>query len=193
MHPMEAREEAIEILDTNLSQPRRRSPVVTAAAAVGLVVALLLGYSLLTGPSSPPLPGSEVPTFQLTAFDGTSMALGDRPGKVVVVNFFASWCPPCREEAGDLEASWQEYQGRGVQFYAIAYKDAASKAKAFVDEFDITFPSSADPGNRIARAYGVTGVPETFVIDSQGLLVHHFLGPVNSRELALALEKALAR
>ena len=183
----------MEIPDTNLPQPRRRSPMGTAAAAVGLVVALLLGYSLLTGPSSAPLPGGEVPSFQLTAFDGTAMALNGRPGQVVVVNFFASWCNPCREEAGDLEASWQEYRERDVQFYAIAYKDAASKARAFVDDFGITFPSSADTGNRIARAYGVTGVPETFVIDGQGLLVHHFLGPVTSGELAQVLEQALSR
>ncbi|HSJ54670.1 MAG TPA: TlpA disulfide reductase family protein [Anaerolineae bacterium] len=179
--------------EIDLPQPRRRSPVGTAAAAVGLVVVLLLGYSLVTGPSSAPLPGSEVPSFQLSAFDGSSMELNGQPGKVVVVNFFASWCNPCREEAGDLEAAWQQYRERDVQFYAIAYKDAASKARAFVDEFGITFPSSADPGNRIARSYGVTGVPETFVIDRQGLLVRHFLGPISSGELGLALDEALRR
>ncbi len=179
--------------ETYEPQPKRRSPVGMAALAVGLVVVLALGYSLLTGPTTPPLPGSAVPAFQLAAFDGSSMALGGQPGQVSVVNFFASWCTPCREEAGDLEASWQQYRDDDVQFYAIAYKDAASKAKAFVDEFGITFPSGADTGNRIARAYGVTGVPETFVIDRDGLLVHHFLGQISSGELALAVEEALER
>jgi cytochrome c biogenesis protein CcmG, thiol:disulfide interchange protein DsbE len=179
--------------DVDLPQPRRRSPMWTAAAAVGVVVMLLLAYSLLTGPTSPPLPGDEVPAFQLSSFDGSAMDLSSQPGKVVVLNFFASWCNPCREEAADLEASWQAYRQRDVQFYAIAYKDAASKAKQFVDEFGITFPSGADAGNRIAHGYGVTGVPETFVIDRQGLLVRHFLGPISSGELGLALEEALGR
>jgi len=179
--------------DTDLPKPRRRSPVGIAVAAVSLVVLLLLGYSLLKGPTAAPLPGSQVPAFQLSAFDGSSIGLDGQPGKVVVVNFFASWCNPCRQEAGALEASWQQYRERDVQFYAIAYKDAASKAKAFVDEFGITFPSSVDTGNRVARAYGVTGVPETFVIDRQGLLVRHFLGSVSSEELSLAVDEALAR
>lgn len=179
--------------ETDLPQTRRRSPMWTAAAAVGLVVLLLLAYSLITGPTRPPLPGDQVPAFRLVAFDGSSMDLSGQPGKVVVVNFYASWCNPCREEAADLEASWQQYRESDVQFYAIAYKDAASKARAFVDQFRITFPSGADAGNRIAHAYGVTGVPETFVIDRQGLLVRHFLGPITSGELGLTLEEALRR
>ena len=179
--------------DTDLPQARRRSPVWAAAAAVGLVVMLLLGYSLLTGPTAPPLPGDPVPPFQLTAFDGSAIDVSGQPGKVIVVNFFASWCDPCRQEAADLEASWQQYRERDVQFYAIAYKDAPSKAKTFIDEFGITFPSGADTGNRIAHAYGLTGVPETFVIDGAGLLVHHFLGPISTGELGLVVDEALAR
>jgi cytochrome c biogenesis protein CcmG/thiol:disulfide interchange protein DsbE len=178
---------------TEPPQPRRWSPVGIAALAVGLIVVALLGYSLLTGPTEPPLPGSPVPAFQLWAFDGSAMSLASQPGKVVVVNFFASWCDPCRAEARDLEASWQEYREQDVQFYAIAYKDAATKAKAFVDEYGITFPSSADSGNSIARSYGVTGVPETFVIDREGLLVRHFLGSISSAELGLAIDEALER
>lgn len=180
----------------DMNEPQRRGrqgSVWAAVAAVGLVVALLLGYSILTGPTNPLLPGGAVPAFALTAFDGTSMSLAGQRGQVLVVNFFASWCDPCREEARDLEDTWQEYRSRGVQFYGIAYKDAQSKAQAFLDEFDVTYPTALDPGNRTARAYGVTGVPETFVVDGEGRLVHHFLGPVSSGELALALNSALGR
>jgi cytochrome c biogenesis protein CcmG/thiol:disulfide interchange protein DsbE len=111
------------------------------------------------------------------------MSLAAQRGNVVVVNFFASWCNPCREEAADIEAAWREHQAQGVQFMGIAYKDADSKARAFLEEFGATYPGAVDPGNRTARAYGVTGVPETFVVDQQGQLVKHFIGPVTQAEL----------
>jgi cytochrome c biogenesis protein CcmG/thiol:disulfide interchange protein DsbE len=137
--------------------------------------------------------GNPVPSFQLTALDGSQIDLGTHQGNVVVINFFASWCDPCREEASDLEAAWQEYQGQGVQFIGIAYKDAESRAQAFLDEFGVTYPSAVEPGNRTARAYGLTGVPETFVVDGQGLLVHHYVGPVSQQQLSQVLDPLLGR
>jgi cytochrome c biogenesis protein CcmG/thiol:disulfide interchange protein DsbE len=150
-----------------------------------------LGYAVTGGPAQPPQIGSPVPDFQLVALDGTPFRLSDQLGKVVVVNFFASWCNPCWQEAPELRQAWDDYQDQGVQFIGIAYKDTASKAQAFLDEVQITYPNAADPANRIARAYGVTGVPETFVIDRQGRLVRHFLGPVSSAELGQEIERAL--
>ena len=79
-----------------------------------------------------------------------------------------------------------------MQFYGIAYKDAASRAREFLEEFDVSFPSGEDPGNRTARAYGVTGVPETFVVDAQGQLVKHFLGPITQEQLSAELDQLLA-
>lgn len=178
--------------DTHVPEPPRRPPIWMAAAVVGLVVVLLLAYSLLTGPTSPPLPESRVPTFDLPAFDGSIMGLAGPPGRVVVINFFASWCAPCREEAADLEQTWRQYQDRGVQFFGIAYKDADSRAQAFLDEFDVTYPSTVDRSNRAARDYGLTGVPETFVVDQQGLLVRHFLGPISQAQLAEEIERLLS-
>lgn len=172
---------------------RGLSPAWMAAGAIALLVALLLGYALIDRSSAPPEAGSPVPAFRLTALDGSEMDLGAQRGKVVVINIFASWCAPCREEAAALEQTWQAYQDQGVQFFGIAYKDADSKAQAFLDEFGVTYPSALDPSNRTPRTYGVTGVPETFVVDRQGLLVHHFLGAITQDQLSQEIDKALGR
>jgi cytochrome c biogenesis protein CcmG/thiol:disulfide interchange protein DsbE len=121
------------------------------------------------------------------------MALAAQRGNVVVVNFFASWCDPCRHEAAALEATWRAYQGQGVQFFGIAYKDVESAAKAFMNEFDVSYPTAIETGNRTSRLYGVTGVPETFVVDQKGNLVHHFVGAVTQAELAQVIIPLLSR
>lgn len=162
-----------------------------AAGVIALTVLVLLGNALVAGSSDPPQAGGPVPDFEYTALDGSPMNLADQRGRVVVINFFASWCDPCRQEAADLEQVWREYQDQGVQFFGIAYKDADSKAQAFLDEFDVSYPSTVDPSNRTARSYGLTGVPETFVIDQQGLLVRHFLGPISQSQLSQELDRLL--
>ena len=171
---------------------RSLSPAWLAAGAIALLVLGLLGYALFAQSTQPPTVGSPVPGFELKALDGTLMNPDTHRGQVTVVNFFASWCAPCRQEAAALEQTWRDYQDRGVQFYAIAYKDAASKAQAFQETFDVTYPYAVDPGNRTSRAYGVTGVPETFIINQDGLLVHHFVGPITQSELNQVLDKTLA-
>jgi cytochrome c biogenesis protein CcmG/thiol:disulfide interchange protein DsbE len=171
---------------------RRRSPAWIAVGAVALVVVALLGYGLTSTARAPKI-GEPVPDFDLTAFDGSPMKLSSHRGQVVVVNFFASWCDPCREEAPAIQQTWQAYQGSpDVQFFGIAYKDAASKARAFLDEFSATYPGTAEPGNQTARQYGVTGVPETYVIDQQGNLVRHYLGAITQAQLSRDIDELLA-
>jgi cytochrome c biogenesis protein CcmG/thiol:disulfide interchange protein DsbE len=169
-----------------------RSSAWIAAGIIGLVVLALLGYALMADPVEPPQIDSAVPDFQHTALDGSPMNLSDHRGEVVVLNFFASWCDPCQEEAAALEQTWRAYQGRGVQFLGIAYKDADSKAQAFLNRFGVSYPSTVDRSNRTARAYGVTGVPETFVIDQQGLLARHFLGSITQAQLSQEIDRLLA-
>jgi cytochrome c biogenesis protein CcmG/thiol:disulfide interchange protein DsbE len=183
----------METTDIPQSDQARRglSPAWIAAGVIALLVLGLLGYALIDQPTELPQAGSPVPDFELTAFDGSPMNLSSQLGNVVVVNYFASWCAPCKEEAADLERTWRKYQDEGVQFYGIAYKDAASKAQDFLNEFDVTYPSAIDRGNRTARSFGVTGVPETFVVDAQGNLVRHFIGAITEAELSQALDGAL--
>jgi len=169
-------------------ETRRRLPQGwVAAGLIGILVLALLVYGLTS--QAPLQVGSPAPEVGLTTLDGGSISLAGQRGKVVVINFFASWCPPCREEAADIQQTWRDYEQRGVQFYGIAYRNAASQAQAFLDEFGVTYPAAIDPGNRIAQAYGVTGVPETFVIDQQGLLVRHFPGTITREQLSQELEK----
>lgn len=178
-------------ISPNAGSGQRLSPAWVAAGVVAVLVFALLGYGLVAQPATPPEVGSPVPDFGLTAFDGSAMSLSSQQGKAVVINFFASWCAPCRQEAADLEQTWREYREREVQFYGIAYKDANSKAQAFLQEFDVTYPSAVDPAGRTARSYGVTGVPETFVIDRQGKLIRHIIGPITKAQLTQELDKAL--
>jgi cytochrome c biogenesis protein CcmG/thiol:disulfide interchange protein DsbE len=179
--------------DANQDEKRRGSSLVwLATAAIAILVVALLAYSLASRPGSAPQVGDLVPEFQLTSLDGRPMDLASQRGNVVVINVFASWCDPCRQEAADLEQVWRLYRDRGVQFYGIAYKDAESKAQAFLDEFGVSYPSTVEPGNRTARAYGLTGVPETFVVDQQGQLVRHFLGPITQAELIAEIDPMLS-
>ena len=167
------------------------SPAWLAAGAVALVILTLMGFGLLAQPSRMPVLGEPVPDFDLASLSQGPISLEAQTGQVVVVNFFASWCQPCRSEAPDLERTWHKYRDMNVQFFGIAYKDADSKAKAFLEEFGVTFPCAVEAGNKTARAYGVTGVPETFVINREGLLVSHFVGPVSEQALSQAIEGAL--
>jgi len=182
----------MEQTDSTSPEPKRKLPAgLLAAGVIALIVIVLLVVALAGEPVMPPQAGEPVPEFQLTAFDGSPMILSSQRGRVVVVNFFASWCSPCRQEAADLEQSWRDYRARGVQFYGIGYKDAAQNVKRFLAEFDVTYPATTEGNNSTARAYGVTGAPETFIIDGSGRLVRQILGPVSQAELAHELDQLL--
>lgn len=181
MNEVTAKPEKGESLSTG------RSVWIIAAVAIGFL--LILGYGLRARSGS--RIGDPAPDFTLSLFDGGELSLADRRGAVVVVNFWASWCPPCRDEAPALERVWQEYEDRGVLFVGVSYKDVDSKATAYIEEFDITYPNGPDPYGRIAVSYGITGVPETFLIDEYGRLVKHYVGPINESELRAVLEEIL--
>ena len=165
-----------------------------AYTIVGVAVVaflLLLSYGLLSGPGSAPLSEGPAPDFSLQLFDGGQLSLADLHDQVIIVNFWGSWCAPCQEEAPVLEKVWQEYQGQGVTFIGIAYKDTEDKARAFLDEFDITYPNALDPGNRVARSYRVQGVPETFFI-KDGEIASLYIGPLSEDQLVTRIERLLA-
>jgi len=134
------------------------------------------------------------PDFELPLLDGSgSLSLSALRGHVVVLNFWASWCRPCREEAPDLQATWDAYRDRGVRFLGVVERDAESAARAFVDEFGITYPSVFDPSGQLADDYGFLGLPTTYIVDPEGQVVYRFTGYLDGPALRGALEDVLRR
>jgi cytochrome c biogenesis protein CcmG/thiol:disulfide interchange protein DsbE len=137
--------------------------------------------------------GQPAPDFSITTFDGQQYRLSDLRGKVIVVNFWASWCKPCEQEAADLETAWRYYQpGGNVVFLGIDWTDTEKNGLAYLARFGITYPNGPDLGTRISQAYRITGVPETYIIDRQGNLAYAKLSPFLSLgEIKAAIDPLL--
>src|SRR5439155_21673971 len=136
--------------------------------------------------------GPTAPALVLKRLDGDgSVSLASLRGKAVVVNFWASWCGPCKDEAHRLEAAWQRFRSRGVVFLGVDAQDFSSDARTFVGRYGVTYPIVHDgPGSTLGH-WGVTGFPETFFVDRRGRLVAKVTGPVKDGELEQNLALAL--
>lgn len=158
------------------------------------VLLAIVGLALLRNQRGPVQIGKAAPDFSLTTFDGEQVDLASLKGKVVVMNFWASWCKPCEQEAADLEEAWRFYAPRGdVVFLGIDWTDTEPKAKAYLEKFDVTYPNGPDLGTRISQSYRTTGVPETFIIDQQGILRYVKLSPfLSTQEIYDAIDPLLA-
>ena len=159
----------------------------------GALLALLglLGWGLLRAQAGPRSQGP-APDFTLQTFDGPEITLRDLRSQVVVINFWASWCPPCREEAAYLEATWRKYRDQGVVFLGVDYVDTEPEALAYIEEFDITYPNGPDIGTLISQAFRIRGVPETYYVGKDGMIRGAKIGPVAPPELETQIESLLA-
>jgi cytochrome c biogenesis protein CcmG/thiol:disulfide interchange protein DsbE len=175
--------------------PRRSRWRTVALVLVPLAAfALLLAASLGRDPRALPseLVGDPAPTFTLPNLEGGgSVDLAELRGQVVVVNFWASWCLECRDEHPALDAAWDRYRERGVVFVGVLFEDTVADGLVFADEFETDWPLVEDSGSRTAIAYGVFGVPETFVIAPDGTVAAKRVGPVDYTWLTSEIEDAL--
>lgn len=149
---------------------------------LGLLV--LLGVGLVRAQQGTIQPGDKVPDFSLNLYSGyeyngqPTVKISDLRGKVVFINFWASWCKPCEQEAPTLEEAWRYYQPSGkVVFLGIDYVDTETPARAFLKKFDNTYPNGPDMGTAISQMFRIKGVPETYIIDTNGVLNYVKIGP----------------
>lgn len=154
--------------------------------AGGLAAALVLaaaGWGMLhpAGSPTPSLVGRPAPELVVSAFDGSTVRLSDLRGRPVVVNFWASWCAPCRVEDPALQEAARAHTGQ-VQFLGVAYKDSEATARAYAAATHHPYPLGSPRGG-IPSALGVTAPPETYFIDARGIVAARFLGPLDGQAL----------
>jgi cytochrome c biogenesis protein CcmG/thiol:disulfide interchange protein DsbE len=173
-------------------------PVRWVVTVVGLVVLLpvvvILGSRLGKDATSvrSVLVGRPAPEFDLPRLDGGRVRSADLAGKPYVVNFWASWCVPCREEHARLDAFYRQWKPRGVELVGLIYNDSDSNARAFQQELGGDWPLAQDAGLRTALDYGVRGPPETFVVDGGGVVVLKFTGAVRPGSLQRVMTDLMA-
>ncbi len=166
-----------------VSKPRRLPVWVVVIAFLALAGFMaLIGWGLSRSMRGSILIGDPVPEFSMTTFDGQSFRTSDYTGKVIVVNFWASWCKPCEAEARELEEAFQYYRSSGadVLFLGMAYVDTEPKSLEYLKKFGITYPNGPDLRTQVSQLFRVSGVPETFIIDRDGKLAYFKKGPFSS-------------
>ena len=162
-------------------------------SAIPVLALLAYGFRLDPRDIPSPLVGRPAAAFTLAGFDGTPVSLEAHRGRVVVVNFWASWCvPACYDEAPVLERNWRAYRDRGVAVIGIDIQDTDEAARKFIDTFSLTFPNARDTAGRVSVDYGVYGVPETFFIDRAGRIRAKHVGAVTDAVFREHVDRLLA-
>ena len=152
---------------------------------LGLLV--MVGVTLNKRQQGSVQPGDVIPDFTLPLFSGYEYAgrseikLSELRGKVVVLNFWASWCKPCEQEAAELQQAWEYYRStEQVVFLGVDYVDTEPEARVYMQKYGISYPNGPDMGTRISQLFRTTGVPETYFIDKTGVLRYVQVGPFSS-------------
>lgn len=163
---------------------RRVRWLVIVVASVGAVVALL-ATGLGRDPSliASPLVGHRAPNFTLPQFDGPPLTLSKLRGQIVVLNFWASWCTECKVEQAALDRTWHQFQNSGVVLVGVDFEDDTTDARHYAQTAGMSYPIVEDANSHTALAYGLRGVPETFVLNRSGRIIDHMIGPIRASQL----------
>jgi len=158
-----------------------------------LVAVLGIGFKFDPHEIASPLIQKAAPDFTLTPLDGSApVTLSAQRGHPVVVNFWATWCIPCQAEHRDLQALARMFAGK-VSFYGVVYQDKPEAIASWLEKRGSLFPQLVDTGSSAALAFGVYGVPETYVIDKEGIIVHKVTGPIDGGEMQSLLSMLVAK
>lgn len=127
----------------------------------------------------PPMEGLKAPDFTLPMLDGKEVKLSDYAGKIVFLNIWATWCAPCKEEMPSMQKLYELMRGKDFVMLAISIDEKKETVEAFMKENNLTLPVALDQQQKVSPQYRITGVPETFLIDKNGMVMHHLIGPGN--------------
>jgi cytochrome c biogenesis protein CcmG/thiol:disulfide interchange protein DsbE len=176
-----------------MSPARRRAALLSFVMAAVAAVVMLLATGLGRDPSvtASPLVGRAAPEFTLPGLDGPGVTLSALRGQIVVVNFWASWCAACHDEQSVLDATWDRYRDSGVVLVGIDFEDTAGSARDYVHDAGVSYPTVVDRDSRVALAYGIRGIPETFVIDRTGRIAERVIGGADADDLAARIDGLL--
>jgi len=161
------------------------------AGGAAIVAALTISVGRQSGPVDTPIVGRPAPAFDLQTLDGQRISLDELRGSPVVLNFWASWCLPCREEAPLLTAADTTYRPMGLRILGVVYQDSSENARDFMTRYGQAYPGLLDPDGRTAIDYGVFGIPETFFIDGAGVVRARQVGALTEADLRGQIEAIL--
>ncbi len=184
--------EQLDFLTTAPPRGRRFSWGAVVLLVGFFALALTMGLQLARQNATKPTSGA-APDFQLQSFDGGELRLSDLSGKVILLNFWASWCPPCRDEAADLQALHSDFEAAGLRVIGINILESSrQKALDFIAEYGISYPNGEDTGQHIAELYRVEAPPESFLIDKSGQIQRFVLGAINYDDISRSIRALLA-
>jgi len=164
----------------------------------------ILGWALMETKGTPggltinkvlgevPINQTKVPEFSAQQLDGEFLRLSDIEGSIIMIDFWSSWCGPCKAESPVLSSTYKRYKTQGVEFIGIAIWDEISAIQAFVKTYDLAYPNAVDHNGTIAIDYGVKGIPEKFFINRDGLLLKRIAGPTTRSDLEDTLDHLLS-